>query len=495
MRITMCIVLGIAALASLAAAEPIVTWVTTETVYAGGDYPESRVVQGSVFRVYPRDLLVGEQSALGFPLPMSLAGTSVRVMAGGGIFDALLLSTDRFSVRALLPSKIPPGDALLILTNNGQESSPFKIRVVRRDFGLYDVAQNFDEAGHVEQNTFEHPAKPGQLVGLWGTGLGPVDGDEASGPLPSALTIPGLEVLVGGVPAKVVYTGRSGCCAGVDQIIVEVPRGVLGCNIAAKVRYPDGDAADAPKTNFGAVSLVVAESPGGCSSFARTLRYGQISVSSAPYGSYASFYNGGPDVLPPMGTCGLSRVTRLPYLDAGSAIHLATPEGRITLVPAPGLPRDAYYSQFGQALPAGDYAVDNGNGGRDLGPFRATFSLPEVGFSWTNQDRLNVHPDEGLRISWKGGVTGGYVVIWGAFSVEGYDGGTDRQGGFFCVERVEKGTFLVPAADMWTSLTRAADYLLELEVIHVYKQMIDVPGLDLTEFFYNLGAHKAVKLR
>jgi hypothetical protein len=197
-----------------------------------------------------------------------------------------------------------------------------------------------------------------------------------------------------------------------------------------------------------------------------------------------------------MGTCGLSRLTRLSYLDAGSAIHFATPQGPITLVPAPGLPPFAYYGgQFGRALSAGDYALDNGDGGRDLGPFRATFSLPEIGFSWTNQDSLSIRPDEGLRITWDGGITGGYVVISGAFSIEGYEGGTDIQGGFSCVEHVEKGNFFVPAADMWTSLTRAADYLLEVEVIHVYKQMIDVSGLDLTDFFYNLGAYKAVKLR
>src|SRR5262249_30617086 len=60
-------------------------------------------------------------------------------------------------------------------------------------------------------------------------------------------TIPGLEVLVGGIAAKVVYTGRSGCCAGIDQIIVEVPRGVEGCNVAARVRYPDGDAGSSPR--------------------------------------------------------------------------------------------------------------------------------------------------------------------------------------------------------------------------------------------------------
>jgi hypothetical protein len=394
-----------------------------------------------------------------------------------------------------------------MLTNNGRESTPFKIRVVKRDFGLYELVQNFDKAGGIQQNTFEHPARAGQLIGLWGSGLGPVDGDEASGPLPTALTIPGLEVLVGGVAAKVVYVGRSGCCAGVDQIIFEAPAGVEGCNVAVKVRYPDGDSAGAPKTDFGPVSLVLPGASGDCSGFSRPLRYGQITVSSLladnPYvagGSFASFYNGGPGVLPPMGTCGANGhvagrpYAGPPYYDAGGALHLTTPQGPITLVPAPSLPRDAYYGPSPGTLRPGTYALDNGDGGPDIRAFQAAFSLPEIRFSWTNQDSLHIRSDEGLRVIWDGGVTEGYVVISGTFSVEGYQGGTDIQGGFSCVERVEKGNFFVPAADMWTSLTRAADYLLELSVIHVYKQKIDVPGLDLTDFFYNLGVYKAVKL-
>jgi hypothetical protein len=64
-------------------------------------------------------------------------------MADRRTFDAIVLSTAVFqfpdgfrpSVRAVLPSKTCPGDAL---TNDGRESSPFKIRVVKRDFGLYD---------------------------------------------------------------------------------------------------------------------------------------------------------------------------------------------------------------------------------------------------------------------------------------------------------------------------------------------------------------------
>jgi uncharacterized protein (TIGR03437 family) len=514
------IVLGAVAcllLTSLAVAQPVVGRVSTETIYAGGDDPQDRVVQGSVFRVDGYNLAAGEQSAAGFPLPTSLGGTSIRVMAGGRTFDAIIISTPvlqfpngpRPIVRSVLPSKTPPGDAMLILTYNGRESAPFKILVVKRDFGLYGLVQNFDETGRVHQNMFEHAATPGQLIGLWGTGLGPVDGDEASGPLPAALTIPGLEVLVGGIAAKMAYAGRSGCCAGIDQIIVEVPRGVEGCNVAARVRYPDGDAADAPKTDFGFVSLAIANTGGECSApfgVIRPVRYARINVSTGdPYtSSGASFRTAaGPDQLPPMGTCGWGQGWgATAYLDAGAVIHLRTPDQSVNFMrpPIPGYPQ-LYYSPSPGDLKPGIYTLDNGSGGNDIGPFSASFDLPEIAFAWTSQDALRVRPDASLEVTWKGGIPGeGYVMVNGLFSIGGVERPglpliyADYQGGFSCVERVEKGTLVVPAADMWTSFTRRADYL-ELIVLYVHGQEIDIAGLDLAEFIYSRGGYKAIKLR
>ena len=506
-------------LAVLAVAQPVAGRAFTETVYAGGDYPEDRVAQGSVFRVDGLNLAAGDQSA-GFPLPTSLGGTSIRVSAGGRSVDALILSTPVFlfqggprpSVRAVLPSNAPLGEAELVLTFNGQESQPLKIRVVKREFGLYDLVHNVDGPGLIQQNTLEHPTRPGQLVGIWGTGLGPVDGDEAAGPLPAALSIPGLEMLVGGTPAKVVYAGRSGCCAGIDQIFFEVPAGVDGCSVAVKVRYPDGGAEDAPKTNFGEVSLVVAGPSVDCTSLARPRKYGRINPSSIAGNldySHASFYTGGPDVLPPLGTCGAGRfLGRLPYLDAGAAIRLAAPGFTVIFTHPPSPPSAPPSNDYsspspfsnGSPLPPGPYVIDNGDGGADLAPFRTSLSLPEIAFTWTNRDSVSVRPDEGLRITWNGGVAGdGYVVITGVFSIAPGAGETpplmyaDYQGWFFCIERAGKEAFVVPPADAWTSLTRHADHL-ELSVYHVYTQKLDVPGLDLAEFVYDLGAYRIVKL-
>jgi hypothetical protein len=45
-----------------------------------------------------------------------------------------------------------------------------------------------------------------------------------------------VEVYVGNVKAAVGYQGRSGCCAGIDQILFTVPSGVQGCYVPAVVK-------------------------------------------------------------------------------------------------------------------------------------------------------------------------------------------------------------------------------------------------------------------
>jgi hypothetical protein len=65
---------------------------------------------------------------------------------------------------------------------------------------------------------------------LYGTGLGPVAAvDDAQIPTPGALPGTMPEVLVGGKAATVTYAGRSGCCPGLDQIILIVPDDIAGC--------------------------------------------------------------------------------------------------------------------------------------------------------------------------------------------------------------------------------------------------------------------------
>jgi hypothetical protein len=69
---------------------------------------------------------------------------------------------------------------------------------------------------------------------LWGTGAGPVSGDE-SGPQPvlNLANIP-IEVDIGGIASTVTYHGRS-TYPGLDQINVVIPDDAFGCNVSVVV--------------------------------------------------------------------------------------------------------------------------------------------------------------------------------------------------------------------------------------------------------------------
>ncbi len=79
--------------------------------------------------------------------------------------------------------------------------------------------------------------EPGRCaVCIWGTGVGPVAGDESAGALPGDMPQVPVEVYVGGLPASLTYRGRSGCCSGLDQIGFVIPSGVVGCNVSVEVK-------------------------------------------------------------------------------------------------------------------------------------------------------------------------------------------------------------------------------------------------------------------
>jgi hypothetical protein len=88
------------------------------------------------------------------------------------------------------------------------------------------VAQNDTQGG--EFLSLTSAANPGEYLTLWGSGLGPVSGDETQYQAPNNLTNVPIEVDIGGVSATVTYHGRS-VYPGVDQINVIVPAGVAGC--------------------------------------------------------------------------------------------------------------------------------------------------------------------------------------------------------------------------------------------------------------------------
>ena len=234
--------------AAIAVAQPVVNQggIVNAASYGLDSLPNAGIAQGSIFTVFGAGLGPATlQLAGAFPLAATLGGTSIKVTAGGTTTDAIMLYTSAGQVAAILPSKTPVGAGTLTLTYNAKASSPMTIHVVRSNFGIFArsmagsgpaVVQNFVSQASMPFNSPIQVAQPGQVMVLWGTGLGPVNVDETN---PPGAVDPGtdVEVWVGNQKAAVQYKGRSPNFAGEDQINFQLPQNVpQGCYVPVAIK-------------------------------------------------------------------------------------------------------------------------------------------------------------------------------------------------------------------------------------------------------------------
>src|SRR5947207_3297285 len=113
----------IVALAMPAAAAPQIGAILNAASYALPGLPNSGIAPGSMFVVFGTGLgPAALQQASGFPLPATLGGTSMRVIAGTTVVDAIMVYTSATQVAAILPSSAPAGIGLLAVTYQGRTS-------------------------------------------------------------------------------------------------------------------------------------------------------------------------------------------------------------------------------------------------------------------------------------------------------------------------------------------------------------------------------------
>ncbi len=97
---------------------------------------------------------------------------------------------------------------------------------------LYAIAVNSSDSSLAWPqglaSTGSHPAKAGDVLIIYATGLGAVDHQPVDGGIPSVLanTIATPTVLFGGVPGDVQFSGLAPQFVGVNQLNVQVPAGV-----------------------------------------------------------------------------------------------------------------------------------------------------------------------------------------------------------------------------------------------------------------------------
>jgi uncharacterized protein (TIGR03437 family) len=181
---------------------------------------------GSLFSVYGSFMASGTVEATA-PLPLSSNGTVVTFNGS----PCPLLYVSATQINAQVPAEAAPGPAGVVVSYNGTSAgATMHVSAASPDFftanGLA-IAQHED----FSDVTFANPARSGEIVTFYGTGIGPVSPAVASGqPAPGspnlAVSIATYSAMIAGTNAPVSFLGLTPSLAGVMQLNLQIPVGI-----------------------------------------------------------------------------------------------------------------------------------------------------------------------------------------------------------------------------------------------------------------------------
>ncbi len=208
---------------------------TVNAVTNGASNLSGPVAPGEVIVIYgsglgPAQLAQYQVNANGL-VPTSVGGTSVYINGS----PAPMVYSSASQVAAVVPFGISGSLAQLYVQNQNLTSAPFNLSVASQIPAIFTLGSGTGQAAAINNkdgsiNGAGHPAKVGDYVELYITGVGQTspsgaDGSINAGTLP--LPVAPVTVTIGGVPANVNFAGGApGIVAGVFQVNAQIPAGV-----------------------------------------------------------------------------------------------------------------------------------------------------------------------------------------------------------------------------------------------------------------------------
>ena len=201
------------------------------------------VTPGSLISIFGSNLAATTANADSIPLSTVLGNVSVTINGVPAPLNGVFHESGFDQLNAQLPWNVQPGTAQVVVTNNGVASAPQSVQIGQFSPGIFSV--NFGTGQAIAINNPDgslaaptgsipglstRPAKigdPGGLI-ILATGLGPVSPTVANGASSTdatRTTVTTPVVLVGGVPAQVLFSGLSPQFVGVNQINILLPQG------------------------------------------------------------------------------------------------------------------------------------------------------------------------------------------------------------------------------------------------------------------------------
>lgn len=226
-----------------------------------GLFGGSGIAPGSIVVIKGAWLGPDEIALADAPLPTLLAGSQIEIrsLTSGEVFLVPLIHAWAFQLAGVAPVEIPVGPAEVTAIYEGRRSEPVEIAVVETSPALFSlgqtgggpaVVQNWQSPDSAPLNRFTRPARPGQTVILWGTGLHNADQSRT------------VRITIGAardpIEVEPFYAGPAPGLPGVDQINLTLPAtGVPeGCLVRVSV------AAD--NVGFGSTTMAIASGDGPC---------------------------------------------------------------------------------------------------------------------------------------------------------------------------------------------------------------------------------------
>jgi uncharacterized protein (TIGR03437 family) len=443
--------------------------------------PNHVVAQGSIIAI---------KNSIG-PTDYSLAPNGVPVAGFGGVTITVTVDNNPPvqvlnyyvgpQLAGVLPSNTPVGSGTYTVTYNGMTTAPAPITVVQNSFGVLSadvsgqgparVCNYALAANYCGSYSLTASVKPGDLITLWGSGLGPTPNDAVGVEMTNTVK---PQVWIGGQSATVQYAGRPGPFVGLDQINVYVPANVSGCFVSVVVQIgsnvsnvtnlpveQNGGACSDPLTGLsGAALAALFSNP--------TFNSGTISLShtttaqGTKEAANAAFYH--------VTTAGLANLQQVfPFASPGSCtvwtinvdqnqnpigITLPTPldAGTVTVTSNGSMKTltkgssGAYSADLGSGgFLTGTVSVSNGSGGADVKGFTAN-ATANSGFTWTNSAAVStITRANGQEIDWSGEAANSFVTMTGTSINIDLATLTGALTTFTCLEDASKEKFTIPS--------------------------------------------------
>jgi uncharacterized protein (TIGR03437 family) len=195
-----------------------------------------QVAPGSLFTIFGNNMSSGTQNGFPIPLPTSFNGTTVTV---NGVAAPLLFVSPTL-INAQIPVNTSPGTGNVTVSFNGNTANG-TVQVVAASPGFFVQTiggLNFALGQHSDGSfvTPAKPARPGETIGFFGTGIGPINPPIASGQ--GAGAAPNLSMssspfsaTINGVNAPVSFLGLTPGLVALMQVNIQVPPGTPNGNL------------------------------------------------------------------------------------------------------------------------------------------------------------------------------------------------------------------------------------------------------------------------